>query len=129
MLNPSTGAITGTAATAGTFSVKVTDAAGATGTSSPITINTALAVSGPAVTTGEVGAPFSSGPIIVIGGVGPDTFKIVGTVPAGLTLNPATGGITGTATSEGHRRRRRRRHQQPHHHHSGSVALGYEVSR
>ncbi len=100
-LNPSTGAVTGTPTNAGTFSVKVTDAAGASVTGSSITINPALSVTGPAVTSGQVGAAFNSGATTVSGGTGSYAFSITGTLPAGLTLNPSTGVVIGTPTTAG----------------------------
>ncbi|HTA43186.1 MAG TPA: putative Ig domain-containing protein, partial [Bryobacteraceae bacterium] len=52
-------------------------------------------------TTGTVGTPFNSPAINVTGGTGPYTFSVVGTLPAGLTLNTSTGAITGTPTAPG----------------------------
>ena len=100
-LNTSTGAITGTPTAPGTFTVKVTDAAGNVGTSCTITVNPGLSVSCSATTKGIVGQPFNSGPITVTGGTAPYTFSIVGTLPAGLTLNTSTGAVTGTPTTAG----------------------------
>ena len=100
-LNTSTGAITGTATASGTFTVKVTDANGATSTSCQITINPALSVTCGTTTVGEVGVAFNSGPMTVTGGTAPYTYSIVGTLPAGLSLNTSTGAITGTATASG----------------------------
>ena len=102
-LNTSTGAIAGTPTAAGSFSIQVTDALGAVATGTcPITI-----IAGPQVTcsatgmTGEVGAAFNSAAIAVTGGTSPYTFSIVGTLPAGLTLNTSTGAVTGTPTVSG----------------------------
>ncbi len=100
-LNTTTGAITGTPTASGTFSVKVTDASGATATSCAITINPPLSVTCAAVTTGEVGVAFNSGPISIVGGTAPYTYSIIGTLPAGLTLNATTGAVTGTPTASG----------------------------
>lgn len=100
-LNTSTGAITGTPATSGTFSVRVTDANGATSTACLIVINAPLSVTAAAVTTGEVGVPFNSGPMTISGGTAPYAYSVVGTLPAGLTLNPTTGAIAGTPTGSG----------------------------
>ena len=102
-LNSSTGAISGTPTAPGSFSIQVTDANGVTATTTcPYTITppptlTCLA-SG---TTGLVGMPFSSAALTVAGGTAPYTFSVVGTLPAGLTLNPATGAISGTPTAPG----------------------------
>ena len=100
-LSPTTGAVTGKPTTAGSFSVKVTDADGATATACPITIETSLSVTCALVKTGEVGATFNSGPMTVSGGTAPYTYSIIGTLPAGLTLNSTTGAVTGTPTAAG----------------------------
>ena len=48
-----------------------------------------------------MGEPFSSS-LTATGGIAPYTFSIVnGTLPDGLALDPATGAITGTATTAG----------------------------
>jgi hypothetical protein len=100
-LNTSTGAVTGTPTASGSFSIKVTDSVGATATGCVITITPPLSMTCSATNTGEVGVPFNSGPITVTGGVPPYTFSIVGTLPAGLTLNTSTGAVTGTPTASG----------------------------
>jgi hypothetical protein len=46
-----------------------------------------------------VGVSFNSGPMTVSGGSGPYTYLVVGTLPAGLTLNTTTGAVTGTPTA------------------------------
>jgi hypothetical protein len=51
------------------------------------------------VSSGEVGVSFNSGPMTVSGGSGPYTYLVVGTLPAGLTLNTTTGAVTGTPTA------------------------------
>ena len=69
-----------------------------------LTVNptsSALAITCAAVTTGDVGVPFDSGPINVTGGTAPYSYSIVGTLPAGLTLNTSTGAVTGTPTASG----------------------------
>jgi hypothetical protein len=102
-LNTATGAVTGTPTAAGTFSIQVKDANGVVGNATcPITI-----IAGPQVTcsatatSGEVGVAFNSPAVTVTGGTSPYTFSIVGTLPAGLTLNTATGAVTGTPTAAG----------------------------
>lgn len=101
-LNTSTGAVTGTATAPGTFTIKVTDALGATATGCMITINPALQVTCSSVNTGDVGVAFNSGPMTVTGGTAPYTFSIgSGTLPSGLTLNTSTGAVTGTPTAPG----------------------------
>jgi choice-of-anchor A domain-containing protein len=100
-LNTTTGAVTGTPTAAGSFSVQVKDALGATSTGCAITINTSLVVSCGSVSAGKVGVSFNSGPMTVSGGKSPYTFSVVGSMPAGLTLNTTTGAVTGTPTAAG----------------------------
>ena len=101
-LNTSTGAVTGTPTAAGSFSIKVVDANGvaATGTCA-ITIIAGPVATCSSVTSGEVGVAFNSGAMTVTGGTAPYTFSVVGTLPAGLTLNTSTGAVTGTPTASG----------------------------
>ncbi len=102
-LNTATGAITGTPTASGSFSIKVVDSKGSAATGScPFTI-----VAGPsllcvaATTASEVGVPFNVPAMTVTGGSGTYTFSVVGTLPAGLSLNATTGAITGTPTTSG----------------------------
>ena len=98
-LNPSTGAITGMATAPGSFSIKVTDADGATATSCTFTINAALSLPCPANVTGEVNVPFSS-QLSATFGIAPYTYSMTGTVPNGLTVS-SMGLISGTPTQTG----------------------------
>jgi Putative Ig domain len=110
-LNPSTGAITGTPTTNGTFNftAKVTDASGVSANTA--TTNCSIAIAVNFIPTplnvicagglGQVGSAYSSS-LTATGGVTPYTFSIAsGALPAGLTLNPSTGAITGTPTAAG----------------------------
>jgi hypothetical protein len=106
-LNASTGAITGTPTTAGTFNftAQVVDStgsqAGTTTANCSITIAPAPISLACAGGTAQVGVPYSSA-LVVTGGVAPYTFSIIaGSLPAGLTLNASTGAITGTPTTAG----------------------------
>jgi uncharacterized Ntn-hydrolase superfamily protein len=107
-LNSSTGAITGTPSAAGTstFTAKVVDsrgtAAGTTTSSCPVITIAPPPISLACVllSTGQVGVAYSSS-LVATGGVAPYTFSIVGSLPAGLTLNGSTGAITGTPTAAG----------------------------
>jgi hypothetical protein len=103
-LNTSTGAITGTPTTAGSFSftVKVTDGAGAAATTNgcQITINRAI-VSVACPGGGEVGQAYSSN-LTASGAASPYTYAIAsGSLPPGLSLNASTGAITGTPMAAG----------------------------
>ena len=106
-LNTSTGAITGTPTTAGTFNftAQVVDStgsqAGTTTANCIITIAPAPITLACAGGTAQVGVAYSSA-LIVTGGVAPYTFSIIsGSLPPGLTLNASTGAITGTPTTAG----------------------------
>jgi len=57
------------------------------------------AITSPAPPAGTTGAPYSF--TVTATGTGPITFSISGTLPAGLTLNPTTGVISGTPTAAG----------------------------
>jgi subtilisin family serine protease len=107
-LNPSTGAITGTPTAAGTssFTAKVTDSATQTDTQALSIAVAAAPVPPPSITTtslpgGVVGQPYSQ-TLAATGGATPFTWSLdSGSFPAGLTLNPSTGAITGTPTAAG----------------------------
>ena len=97
-----TGTITGTptvASAAATYAITVTDASLAAATASfSLTVNTAVVATPgtapPTVTEGALVAPFT--PITGSGGTVPFTYSISPALPAGLSINPATGQITGT---------------------------------
>jgi hypothetical protein len=102
-LNSSTGVISGSPTTAGSlpFTVTLTDANSQTATHS----YTVGILAAPSITTttlpdGEVGAPYSQ-TLVGAGGSTPYTWSVVGSLPAGLSLNPATGVISGTPTGSG----------------------------
>ena len=106
-LNPATGAITGTPTAAGTSSITVraTDSANppdsvTTALSIPIhAVAPAFAISTASLPNGSIGTPYDQ-ILTVIGGTSPFTWSVSsGSLPAGLSLNVATGEITGTPTS------------------------------
>ena len=105
-LNPSTGVLSGTPTANGTFpiTVKVTDVGGCTavGPTYNLTIFcNSITVTNPAVSTGTVNVVFSQ-TFTQAGGSGTTTFSLnSGTLPAGLTLNPSTGVLSGTPTQAG----------------------------
>jgi hypothetical protein len=108
-LNTSTGAITGTptataSATALTF--KVTDS-GSPAQSKTVNLTLTISAAAPpalVITTaslpnGEVGDAYSTN-LAATGGTPPYTWSLTsGTLPAGLSLTPATGAISGTPTA------------------------------
>ncbi len=101
-LNPTTGAVTGTPTVAGT-SVATLRATNGVGTSTgllTITINPAILA--PIITSqtnaaATVGAPFS---YLATATGAPTSYGTVG-LPVGLSLNPVSGEITGTPTTDG----------------------------
>src|SRR6185312_2159900 len=106
-LNPATGAVTGTPTTAGTFNFTVTATDSTEGHAATTSSNCSIVISPPTIavtcitSTGTVGTPYSSA-FVASGGTAPYTYAITaGALPAGLTLNPATGAVSGTPTSAG----------------------------
>ncbi len=102
-LNPLTGAITGTPATPGTYTVVIT-ATNTAGTSTvSLTIIVAPATVAPVITsptraTGTVGTPLVT---YLIAATGLPTSYSASGLPAGLTVNSLTGAINGTPTASG----------------------------
>ncbi len=112
-LNLATGHLEGIPTSAGVFnfSVSVVDSSGSAcggnqsaSVSCGITVESEcppIALGCVSVATGKVGTAYVSG-LSVAGGIAPYTFSIIsGNLPAGLSLNPATGAITGTPTVAG----------------------------
>ncbi|HYA18814.1 MAG TPA: Ig domain-containing protein [Bryobacteraceae bacterium] len=108
-LNTSTGAITGTPTTPGTFdfTIGVKDSSGATGASGnncsggcSITVSPIISVSCP-TGTATVGTAYDSTPTVT-GGTAPYKWSVsAGSLPPGLNLNNGTGEIKGTPNTAG----------------------------
>ena len=66
-----------------------------------MTVVDAPTVTSPALGAGEVGVGYDSSPVVV-GGTGPYTWSVTGgSLSDGLSLDPATGEITGIPTTDG----------------------------
>ena len=103
-LNTATGAVTGTPTAGGTstFTLDVTDADGQHATrSESVSVAEVPAITSGALVDGEVGVPYAVTPTVQFG-LGPFAWSVSGGgLPAGLTLDPATGAVTGTPTASG----------------------------
>jgi hypothetical protein len=106
-LNAATGAISGTPTTAGTFNftITATDSNGCPGSRAytiviPAGVCPAITLSPASLSVGYLGLPYSQA-VSASGGVAPYSYAFSGALPAGLTLNPTTGAITGTPTAIG----------------------------
>jgi len=102
-LNAVTGEISGTPTSDGSFAFTVT-ATNSEGTDDQAltidVIEIAPTLTTAALSAGTVGVPYSAA--LAVPGGSPATFAVTsGTLPAGLTLNPATGVISGTPTFVG----------------------------
>ncbi len=102
-LNTATGAITGTPTASGsfTFTIKAQTPSGCSATQ-----NYPLAVGCPAITLSELATPqlntaFNQTVTVTPNGGGYSFAVTAGALPAGLSLNSATGAVTGTVTAAG----------------------------
>lgn len=101
--NTSTGAFTGTATQAGSYSLNITaldSLARSVTRACSINVQSVIQTSAPR-TTGRVGIAYTSH-IGAVGGASPYTHSVVaGTLPAGLTLESGTGRISGVPSAAG----------------------------
>jgi hypothetical protein len=101
-LNSTTGVISGTPTTAGNFSVTLTATNAGGSDSKTLTLDVRESVAVPVVTSesisGTVGTVFT--PYTITASNSPTLYAATG-LPLGLTINSATGVISGTPTSEG----------------------------
>ncbi|MDQ1083572.1 MULTISPECIES: putative Ig domain-containing protein [Microbacterium] len=101
-INSSTGAITGTPTVAGTFTftVTVTNAAGTDQQQYSLVVSAPPVITTTSVPDGTTGTAYST--TVQATGTGPITFAITsGALPAGISLDPQTGVISGTPTADG----------------------------
>jgi hypothetical protein len=104
-LNSTTGGISGTPTMASgltSVTLMVTDSTGSTATMSfSITVKPALSFTTVSLTNGKVTVAYSQS-LAASGGIAPYTWSITtGSLPPGLSLNTATGAISGTPTTAG----------------------------
>ena len=104
-LNPSSGVVSGTPTTTGTstFTVQVKDASAATATRDiSLTVYDPLVVSTQTLTFGTVGVAYSQ-TLTATGGKASYTWSLAAgsVLPGGLSLDPATGVISGAPTASG----------------------------
>ncbi len=106
-LNPSTGVLSGTPTTSGTFNfaVQVNDSGGCSGSAGYVlTINCPtiqINPTNPNLPNVAAGAPFNRA-FTVMGGIAPYSFSITnGALPGGMTLDATTGVLSGTPTATG----------------------------
>ena len=106
-LDPATGVLSGTPAASGTFNfaIQATDSGGCSGTTAYVlTINCPTIQINPAnpnLPNGAAGAPFNVA-FMAMGGTAPYSFSITrGAAPGGLTLDAATGVLSGAPTATG----------------------------
>jgi hypothetical protein len=101
-LNPSTGLLSGAPTTNGDyhFQIQVTDGTRTDKQTYALSVVDPLKITSPAATAAEIGRTFQT-TLTASGGKQPYTWTIASgaTLPAGLTLDAATGAITGTPTS------------------------------
>jgi Putative Ig domain len=102
-LNSSTGAITGSPTADGVyeFRVRVSDGSRLGTRQLTIPVREPLLVQRPSVPPAEVGVPITPLKVVATGGFATKTWRLEGSPPPGLTLDPRTGAITGTPKAPG----------------------------
>src|SRR5205085_7924499 len=99
------GVLSGTPTQGGSFpiTVTVTDGNGCTGTGAVYNLNITcptITVTNPVNASGTAGVAFSE-QFTQTGGVGTIAWSVIGTLPAGITMNSATGVLSGTTNATG----------------------------
>src|SRR5205823_1955056 len=100
-VNTTTGLISGTPTTAGTYTVTIsaTNSGGTGSATLTLTINPpAPVITSPLTATGQAGVAFS---YQITATNSPTSFNVTGLLPAGLSVNTSTGLISGTPTTAG----------------------------
>jgi prepilin-type N-terminal cleavage/methylation domain-containing protein len=100
----SSGVISGTPSASGSFTavVKIADSVGFVTRTYSISIGAVLTVTWPVLpAVGDVGVAYTSTTPTVTGGIAPYVWSFTAPLPAGLTLNTATGVVSGTPTAVG----------------------------
>ncbi len=107
-LNPGTGAFTGTPSSPGaaTFTVTATDSSGPTPLTAKIVLTIGVAgvltVTTKSLPGAQIGVGYPGATLASTGGTAPVTWSVTtGTLPSGLSLDAATGAVTGTPTVSG----------------------------
>ena len=99
---PSTGSISGTPTTSGSFSVTVTVSDSSQQTTQatyPLQINALLTITTGSLPAGRIQQAYNT-TVFATGGVTPYAWSATG-LPAGLSISPSTGAISGTPTTTG----------------------------
>lgn len=103
-MNPSSGAVTGTAAAASpatSYTVTVTDSLGSAGSKTfSLLVNGTMGTTQLiAIKSLSVGAAAAFTPVAAAGGTAPYAFSVSPALPAGLSINAGSGAISGTPTT------------------------------
>ncbi len=102
-LNTTTGILSGTPTTAGTYTPAIT-ATNATGTSASVVVAISIVAPAPIVTANQIGEGLISSAFSyqIMASSSPTLYTLSsGVLPAGVTLNTATGVLSGTPTASG----------------------------